>query len=260
MRYFAGIDIGASTTKSVVINESKEILGRHVVKSGADLPAAAQVTYQQALREAGLQPRDIHLIATTGFGRHNFPGAQRTITEISCHTRGAFHYFPRPITIVDIGGQDNKVIHVDGTGRIINFKMNRKCAAGTGTFIEEIAYKMDLPLGELNRLAKESVKDLRLGSYCTVFSATEILTKIRIGEKKEDIVRGVFCSVAQRIIEMDPLEGDVVMTGGVVAHNEIIAELLGLLTNKKILLPPEPQIIGALGAALIVIPYAEEKV
>lgn len=255
--YTVGIDVGASTTKAVVINKDKVIVGKYLTKSGAELVKAIQLVYYEALRQAGFSteegiiPSEVQLIVGTGFGRTSIPFKNRMITEISCHSAGAYYYFPYPITVIDIGGQDNKVIKVDKNGKVIYFKMNRKCAAGTGAFIEEIAYKMGIPLEELNELAKKSTKDLALGSYCTVFSATEILTKIREGVAKEDIIRAVFTSVVKRIIEMDPLEGEIVVTGGVVAHYDVITQILGRILNKTILVPPEPQFIGAFGAAIL---------
>lgn len=252
-KYYAGIDIGASSAKAVIINAAGKILGSAIRKSGADLSKSGGVVFEKALESAGLKPSQITLVATTGYGRTNLSFANQTITEITCHARGVYHYFPRAITIIDIGGQDNKVIKLDKDGKVLNFKMNRKCAAGTGAFIEEIAYKMDIPLKDLNALAKKSTKNLQLGSYCTVFTATEILSKIREGEKIENIIHGVFISVVKRIIEMDPLEGEVVLTGGVVAHNDVIITLLSEMTGRKVLVPPEPQLTGALGAALITI-------
>ena len=196
---------------------------------------------------------DILMIAdevATGFGRTNLPFVQGTITEISAHSKGVYYYFPRALTIIDIGAQDNKVIHLDNNGQMINFKMNRKCAAGTGAFLEEIAYKMDIPIAELNALAKRSDNPVELGSYCTVFTATEILTRIREGKKKEDIIRGVYSSVVKRIIEMDSLQGQVAITGGVIAYNDVLVELLKNYTHNDVLVPSIPQFTGALGAAL----------
>ena len=130
------------------------------------------------------------------------------------------------MTVIDVGAQDSKVIHLAQDGRRTNFKMNRKCAAGTGAFLEEIALRLDLPVGELNGLAEQSTKDVSLGSFCTVFAATEILAKIRAGERVEDIVKGAFRSVVKRLLEMDTVQGQLVMTGGVVAHNLYLAKLV----------------------------------
>ncbi len=249
-QYIVGIDIGASATKAVLIDDQRRILAQSVKKSGADLARAAQSVYETVLKSASLNPKEINRIIATGYGRHNISFAHATLTEISAHARGTYFHFPRAITIIDIGGQDNKVIKVNESGAVLNFKMNRKCAAGTGAFLEEIAYKMDIDLEQLNRLARETSEEIVLGSYCTVFTATEILSKIRAGNKKESIIRGVFGSVIKRIIEMDPLEGAIVLTGGVVAHNNILVELLHQTLQKEILVPSHPQFTGALGAAL----------
>ena len=173
------------------------------------------------------------------------------MTEIACHGQGAFHYFPRPITVVDIGAQDNKIIHLDGQGRRLDFKMNRKCAAGTGSFLEEIALRLDLPVASLNKLAEHSQHETPLGSFCTVFAATEILEKIRAGVRVEDIVKGAFRAVVKRIMEMGTIQGDLVMTGGVIAHNPLLAQLAQETFQTPVYVPPDPQFIGALGAALV---------
>jgi predicted CoA-substrate-specific enzyme activase len=158
---------------------------------------------------------------------------------------------------VDIGGQDSKIIKLDKVGRRISFKMNRKCAAGTGAFLEEIAYKLDIPLGDLNGLAQMAKTTAKIGSYCTVFTATEILDRIRAGEKLDDIVRGLFDSIAKRIIEMDTLTGRTIMTGGVVAYNAIVAELLSARAGVEIEIAPHPQEMGAFGAALFAQEFSE---
>jgi predicted CoA-substrate-specific enzyme activase len=254
-----GIDIGASATKAVVIDRTKRIIASHIHKTGIDLKEAGQSSYNETLRKASLKPADISLIAATGFGRNNVPYADRTITEITCHAAGAYHYFPKAITVIDIGGQDNKIIKLDEKGLVASFKMNRKCAAGTGAFIEEIAFKIDVPVSELNKIARQSTKDVEIGSFCTVFTGTEILAKIRAGEKKEDIIRGVFLAVAKRVVEMDTLEGEIVLTGGVVAHNDIVISVFSTMLNKAILVPPEPQLTGAFGAALIALKNLVDK-
>jgi predicted CoA-substrate-specific enzyme activase len=155
---------------------------------------------------------------------------------------------------VDIGGQDSKIIKLDARGRRVGFQMNRKCAAGTGAFLEEIARRLDISIDDLNGLARAASKTAQIGSYCTVFTATEVLDRIRAGEKVDDIVRGLFDSVAKRILEMDTLTGRVIMTGGVVAFNDIVAELLSTRAGIEVEIAPHPQETGAFGAAL----YAKE--
>lgn len=254
-RYFAGLDSGTSTTKAVVIDERKGILGSFVRRSGANLLESAEIAFEEALERAGLNRDDVDYTVATGFGRRSISFADQVKTEISCHARGCHHYFPEEITVIDIGGQDNKVVKLDAGGRKTSFRMNRKCAAGTGAFLEEMAYKLDVPLGELENLARKSRNGTELGSFCTVFTATEVLDRIRGGERVEDIVKGLFNSVAKRILEMDSLTGRVIMSGGVVAKNPIVAEIISERAKKEVEIAPHPQEMGAFGAAL----YAAES-
>jgi len=250
MKYFVGIDIGASTTKAIILDSKKEILGYSVENSGADFKAAAEKAFAKSQNKANVVASDNNVLISTGYGRRNVPFASSTKTEISCHAKGSYHDFPFAHTLIDIGGQDSKIIKVSESGKRTGFKMNRKCAAGTGAFLEEIAYRLKIPLAKLNGMAEESEKDVRLGSYCTVFTATEILTKIREGIDVKDLVKGIFDSVMKRSLEMDPLEGNIVMSGGVVAHNPFLVKMIGEKLKREIFVPPLPQFTGALGAAL----------
>ncbi len=252
---FAGIDVGASRTKAVVITREREIIGRAVVKSGTDFYRSSAQCLSMALEMAFATEEDIRMAISTGYGRKNVRIAADTRTEIGCHAKGCYYYFPMPITIIDIGGQDNKIIKLDAEGRRTSFKMNRKCAAGTGAFLEEMSPRLDVPLEAMDTLARTSENMVELGSFCTVFSATEVLEKIRQGKKVPDIVKGLFLSVIKRVLEMDSLTEHVVMTGGVVAHNPYLVEMAQDLIGRKILVPEYPQLTGALGAAL----YALEQ-
>jgi predicted CoA-substrate-specific enzyme activase len=245
---YAGVDVGSTTTKAVIINEGGAVIGTSVRSSGTDLTAAAQACLKQALAQAG-EPAPSHLVAT-GYGRDNVPGADASVTEITCHGTGAYHSFPQAITVVDIGGQDTKVISLDITGHRVGFKMNRKCSAGTGVFLEEIARRLEIPLEELDGVARLSKSSASLNSYCTVFASTEMLSRIRAGESREDLVLGAYESVVGRVVEMADLRGTVVMTGGVVAHHPIVAELMARATGAAVKVPPDPHLVGALGAAL----------
>jgi predicted CoA-substrate-specific enzyme activase len=247
---FAGIDVGTTTTKVVIVDAEKKVLGRFVQRSGIDLVAAATAALEEAMAQAGVTRDRIQAIVATGYGRRNVHFAHEFKTEISCHGRGCYHYFPEAITVVDIGGQDNKIIKLDAQGRLVGFKMNRKCAAGTGAFLEEMAYRLDIPLEDLNDLAQKASETTQIGSYCTVFTATEVLDRIRAGEAGENIIRGLFDSVVKRILEMDALSGRVIMTGGVVAFNAIVAELLSSRAGTTVEIAPHPQEMGAFGAAL----------
>jgi predicted CoA-substrate-specific enzyme activase len=254
MNYFVGIDVGASTTKVVIIDEKKEIQGYSVINSGADFKAAAEEAFKKSRENAKGNVSNKFFVLATGYGRRNVSFAHQTRTEISCHAQGSFFHFPHAHTLIDIGGQDSKIIKVNDSGKRIGFKMNRKCAAGTGAFLEEMANRLRVKIGKLNELAENAEKNIELGSYCTVFTATEILTKIREGIAVKDLVKGIFWSVIKRALEMDPLEGNIVMTGGVVAYNPFLVNMFENKLDKKIFVPPLPQLTGAFGAAL----YASE--
>lgn len=258
MHYFCGIDIGASTAKLVIVDERSRMIAKSLRPSGVNYTETADRCLAEALSSAGLAQGQIRCSLSTGYGRDNVPWARERMTEIACHGKGAYFHFPRRITVIDIGAQDSKVIHLDAKGRRTGFKMNRKCAAGTGAFLEEIAYRLNLPVADLNGLAERSRKEVTLGSFCTVFTATEILAKIRAGEKVEDIVKGAFRSVVKRMLEMDTVDGALVMTGGVVAHNPFLVKLVGEAFGTPILVPPDPQYVGAFGAALIALEKSEK--
>jgi predicted CoA-substrate-specific enzyme activase len=247
---FAGIDIGASTAKAIIINDTREILGYSVSDSGADFEAAANLVFRSARQKAGCQGTDECITVATGYGRRNVPYADDTRTEISCHAAGSFHYFPRAHTLVDIGGQDSKIIKINDAGKRTGFKMNRKCAAGTGAFLEEIANRLKIELGKLDGLAEKAENTVQIGSYCTVFTGTEILAKIREGTNVADIIKGIFASVIKRVLEMDSMDGDIVMSGGVVAHNPFLVKMFEEKLGKEVSVPPLPQLTGAFGAAL----------
>jgi predicted CoA-substrate-specific enzyme activase len=247
---FAGADVGASRTKVALIDKNKKLIGRDVRHSGTDFAESARAALQAALKTAGAAEQDISRAASTGYGRKNVAFAGRTRTEISCHARGCYLYYPMAITIIDIGGQDNKIIKLDGEGRRVSFKMNRKCAAGTGAFLEEMSMRLAIPLEDLDGLAARAEGMVELGSFCTVFSATEVLERIREGAAVPDIVKGLFFSVVKRVMEMDILTERVVMTGGVVAHNPFLVKMVEDMLGREIRVPEHPQFTGAVGAAL----------
>jgi len=255
---FIGLDIGSSRVKVAVIDADRRFLGHAVRKSGTDFAATAEACLDESLEMAGVRRDGIVNAISTGYGRTNvaFVTAQSK-TEIGCLSRWGRHYFQGAITIIDIGGQDNKVIKLDEDGRRASFKMNRKCAAGTGAFLEEMSQRLDIPLEAMDALARQSEEMVKLGSYCTVFTATEVLENIRHGKKVTDIVKGLFYSVVKRVIEMDSQAGRVVMTGGVVAHNPYIVEMTGELAGRPVVLPEFPQLAGAIGAALYALDEAD---
>jgi (R)-2-hydroxyacyl-CoA dehydratese activating ATPase len=257
---FAGIDIGSSRTKAAVLDQSGGLVGHCVQPSGTDFARAAELCLESALSMAHATRADIARTISTGYGRKNAPLSDDARTEIACHGAGCYRSFPSEISVIDIGGQDNKIIKLDGDGRRLGFKMNRKCAAGTGAFLEEMSLRLAIPLSDMNALASRATDMLKLGSFCTVFTATEVLESIRHGKKVEDIVKGLFYSVIKRVLEMDSLTESVVMTGGVVAHNPYLVKMTEEMIGRPILVPEHPQLTGAIGAALFAMRDGGERV
>lgn len=250
MSFFAGIDSGSWNTKTAVIDADGHILGSAVVRSGADLAASAERAFTQALGAAGLSASEVETIWATGFGRNAISFAHGSRTELDCHGRGVAFYLPGPLVVLDIGGQDAKVIRLDAEGRRVTHRMNRKCAAGTGSFLEEIALRLGIGIGELDRLAAQHTEEIELGSFCTVFAGTELLTLIRSGKRPPDLARAAYRSLVKRVLEMDVFRERVVATGGVVAYHRTVVELLEEGLNATVTVPPHPQEMGAFGAAL----------
>ncbi len=247
---YVGVDVGPSRTKVAILDAHKRLLGHAVQKSGTDFSATANCCLERSLDMAAASRKDIHRVVSTGYGRNNVSYTNETKTEIGCHAKGCYLYYPAAITIIDIGGQDNKVIKLDENGRRTGFKMNRKCAAGTGAFLEEMSPRLDISLEDMDGLARQSKDMVKLGSFCTVFSGTEVLENIRRGKKISDIIKGLFYSVVRRVIEMDAFSAKVVMTGGVVAHNPYLVTMMEEIVAQPISVPKHPQLTGAIGAAL----------
>lgn len=248
-RLFCGVDIGASAAKLVLLDESGKVRARVVRFSGIDYAGTARTLLEEALQEAG--GGEVVRTVSTGYGRDNVEFADDSKTEIHCHGVGCHDLVAGELCIIDIGGQDNKVIHLDAEGRRLDFKMNRKCAAGTGAFIEEIAQRLRLDVSELDPLAASTDQAVQLGSFCTVFTKTEILAHLRRGAPVAEIVRGAFISVIRRVTEMSAMEGKIVLTGGVAAYNPTIAQIFSEEMGREVTVPPFPQFSGALGAALV---------
>lgn len=254
---FVGVDVGSSRTKVAVLDSNKQLIGYCIRKSGTDFQETANKCLEASLDMAESGRQDIIRCVSTGYGRKNVPFSDETKTEIGCHAKGCYYYFPMSITIIDIGGQDNKIIKLDDLGKRLGFKMNRKCAAGTGAFLEEMSARLDIPIEQMNGLASQSMDMVKLGSFCTVFSGTEVLENIRAGKHVTDIVKGLFFSVIKRVMEMDSLTEKVVMTGGVVAHNPYLVKMTEEIVGREILVPEHPQLTGAIGGALFAVESSE---
>jgi predicted CoA-substrate-specific enzyme activase len=253
MECFAGIDVGALSTEAVILDAHDRTLGYSIVETGANSTEAAENALNQALVSANASRR--HLVATvaTGYGRGAVPWADREVTEISCHALGACHNFPEVGTVIDIGGQDSKVIRVGKNGKVLDFAMNDKCAAGTGRFLEVMAAKLQVPLNEMGDLSLRAKREASISSVCTVFAESEVVSLVAKNRPKGEIVRGIHRAIVNRVGSMAKalgVMGQVTMTGGV-AKNEGIVALMEQKLDKPICIFKEPQIIGALGAALI---------
>ena len=247
---YAGIDSGSWNTKAVVIDVDGRVLGAAVARSGADLAAAAELTYAGALAKSGRTHDEVAAVWATGFGRDTVPFADGSRTELDCHGRGVAFYLTGPLVIVDIGGQDAKVIRLDAEGRRLSHRMNRKCAAGTGSFLDEIALRLGVDIQDLDALSRGATEELELSSFCTVFAGTELLTLIRTGKRPADLAMAAYRSLIKRVIAMDVFTGRVVATGGVVAFHPTMVTLLAQGCRGEVVVPPHPQEIGAFGAAL----------
>ncbi|MBI2472009.1 MAG: 2-hydroxyacyl-CoA dehydratase [Planctomycetes bacterium] len=259
--YTIGIDIGSMSTNGVLLNEKKEILSSIIIPTGASSKKAADKTFQQILTEHKLTEKDIDYIVATGYGRIKVPFANEVVTEITCHAKGANYYFPKARTIIDIGGQDSKVIKVDANGNVLDFVMNDKCAAGTGRFLEVMARTLEIDLEEMGPISLNGKNSVSVSSLCTVFAESEVVSLIGADHKTADICKGLHLSIAKRItaqLKRIGLEEEIVMTGGVAKNIGVVAELESSL-DCKIKISEEPQINGALGAALIALEKAQSK-
>jgi predicted CoA-substrate-specific enzyme activase len=249
----AGIDIGSLSSEAVILRDG-EIMSYSILPTGADTQKAVRMCMREALERANLKFEDLAATVATGYGRINVPFATKTVTEITCHARGAHRLFPGTRTVIDMGGQDSKVISIDAEGRVLDFVMNDKCAAGTGRFLEVMAGALEVDLEEMGKRSARARNGVIISSMCTVFAESEVISLIAAGCSKNDIIRGLHEAISKRIFTMAGklrVEGPITMTGGV-AKNRGIVDALGRMLKSRIQLPEEPQIVGALGAALSV--------
>lgn len=257
MAYAAGVDVGSTQTKAIIINEAKEIVGRALTDTGANVVLAAENAFQQALENGNIGEEEVEYVIGTGYGRYRVTFGNTQVTEISCHGRGAVHMFPGTRTVVDMGGQDTKAIRVSPTGEIFDFCMNDKCAAGTGRFLGAASAALEIPLGELGPTALCGEKPVRISTTCTVFAESEVLSWLGKGKKIEDILLGVHQSIAARsigLLRRVGIEEEVTFTGGVTRNLAMVHTLnegLGLKVNVS----DESHFMGALGAALFALDH-----
>ena len=257
MQYAAGVDVGSTQTKAVIIDENKAIVGRSLVETGADVTKAAENAFQEALKMGPAGEKEVGFVIGTGYGRYKVTFGDKQVTEISCHGRGAALMFPGTKTVLDMGGQDSKAIRIQPDGEIIDFCMNDKCAAGTGRFLGAAAIALDIPLGELGEKALQSEKPVRISTTCTVFAEAEVLSWLGKGKKIEDILWGVHQSIAARsfgLLRRVGIENEITFTGGVALNVGMIQAMEDKL-EMKLNVSEESHYMGALGAALFALDH-----
>ncbi len=248
----AGIDIGSVSTEMVVLQDGV-LYYSMVMDTGSDSKSAVEKVFSTVCDETGLKSGDFDFIVTTGYGRKSTGIGHKTVTELSCHARGAWHLNNDVRMVIDIGGQDSKVIKVSEEGKGLDFLMNDKCAAGTGRFLEVMARALEVSIEELGEIAVSGEGSVEISSMCTVFAESEVVSLIAEGHSKAVIIRGLMNSIASRITGMVHRVGmspPLMLTGGVAKNRGVIRALEEKL-GSSILVPANPQIIGAIGAALI---------
>ncbi|MDY2944216.1 MAG: acyl-CoA dehydratase activase [Lachnospiraceae bacterium] len=253
-----GIDSGSTSTNAVIMNENRQILAEVILRTGAKSGVSADKALAGALAAAGeklgriLAREDLRAIVSTGYGRVSIPFADRNVTEISCHARGARYFDPNVRTILDIGGQDSKAIRLDADGNVADFVMNDKCAAGTGRFLEAMARTLEVGIDDLGPISMESKENVEISSMCTVFAESEVISLIAQNKEKADIARGVHNAIAGKAVSLMKrvgMEPEYMMTGGV-ARNPGVVRAIEERIGAKLFICDVPDIVGAVGAAL----------
>jgi predicted CoA-substrate-specific enzyme activase len=253
----AGCDVGSLTSKAVVLND-RRILGQAIIESGFRPEESAEEVMERALSSAGLVMKDIGFSIGTGYGRERIPFVGKAVSEIACHARGAQFLMPTARTVVDIGGQDCKAIKLDAHGAVVKFFTNDKCAAGTGRFLEVMAKILGISLDEMGVLSKQARSPLQLASTCTVWAQAEVIHHLNAKKSKADIASAVNQAMAGRVAILARsvgIEKDVCMTGGVAKNAGVVSALERQLNVNIRRLRIDPQLVGALGAAV----FAREK-
>ena len=257
MAYAAGVDVGSTQTKAVIIDEDRKIVSRSLIDTGANVIKAAESSYVTALKEGNIDEEEVEYVVGTGYGRYRVTFGNTQVTEISCHGRGSVHLFPKTRTVVDMGGQDTKAIAVNAQGEITDFCMNDKCAAGTGRLLQAAATALDIPLDDLGPVSLQGTKAIKISTTCTVFAESEVLAWIGKGKKIEDILWGVHKSIASRSVALMRrvgLNDEITFTGGV-SRNEGMVKALEERLEKPLNISDDCHYMGALGAALFALDH-----
>ncbi len=252
MKYVAGVDIGSTQAKGVILNEQGIIVGQALLNMEQNMSTAAAEVFKRALANARLTDDDVAFIVATGYGRYRVSFGHVQVTEISCHARGALVEFPATRTVLDIGGQDTKAIRIGESGEVTDFAMNDKCAAGTGRFLGAASFALELPLSELGPLAMQATAPVKITTTCTVFAESEIIGHLAKGHHPEDVLMGMHHSIATRcasLVRRVGLAPEVTFTGGV-SRNVAMVALLQEVLGTPLHVSSQAQFMGAIGAGL----------
>jgi len=250
MSLAAGIDIGSITAKAAILRDGV-FLGTKVIFTGYNAEGAGRRVFEELLEELGLAPAEVGRIVATGYGRKNLAIADKVVTEIMCHAAGARFLDPSVRSLIDIGGQDSKAVVMDGNGKVVNFTMNDKCAAGTGRFLEVMARALEADLDEFGELSLKAERPAKISSLCTVFAESEVISLISKGEPRENIIAGIHEAIASRVAAMANrigLAAPIMITGGV-ARNIGVVRALEKAIGMSVVVSPHAQVAGAIGAA-----------
>ena len=257
----AGVDIGSRTAKAIIL-DNDEIVASHISSHVLSGPDIALTTINEALAKVGLTLGDVACTTLTGYGRFSVPFGDKGVSEVSCHARGINWYFPSVRTILDIGGQDSKAMAINERGRVTEFQLNEKCAGGTGRFLEVMAGLLGVPLEEIGEHSLPDNPDVRLNSTCVIFAKSEALGLLKKGVEQQAVIAAlheVVANIAYKLLRRISMRRDLSITGGV-AHNVGIVTRIREKTGIEPCIAPDPQLIGAIGAALFARDLALKKI
>ncbi|MGH7834904.1 MAG: acyl-CoA dehydratase activase [Candidatus Binatia bacterium] len=260
MLFVAGIDMGAKLTKAIILDGDRRVCAKSTVKTRPDFPAVAREVLDLALARGGIKDGDLNYIATTGFGRYNVPFRDVQITDITCVGRGAVFLFPNTRTVLDIGAQSTRALRVNENGKVREFRTNDKCAAGAGGFIERAAKYLEVTIEQVGDLSVRADKPQTISSVCAVLAESEIINHVSSGETVENILSGVHLSLASRamaLLKRAGMEDEVTFVGGVARQKGMVKALEETL-KRKVNVSEEPEMVGAIGAALLALRRLEK--
>lgn len=254
MKYYLGIDAGSSYIKLVLVDSVGKMIGKSITQRGADIDKSCCKGYDDLLNECQMDKDQVDSVIATGYGRKQVSFCDEIVNEITALSVGGFNVNNEVRSIIDIGGQDSKVISLNSSGKVVDFAMNQKCAAGTGKFLEVTSASLGVGVDQLGKLSLKADKTLSLSSTCTVFAESEIVSHIARGEKKENIIKALHTAISSRVLGLfyqacDVAEGKILFVGGVALNKGMLSELSDKL-NQNVLVPEFPQFVGACGAAI----------